>query len=41
LAITPDFPKNPPKAFFATKIFHPNVSEKGEICVNTIKKDWN
>ena len=24
-----------------TKIFHPNVSEKGEICVNTLKRDWN
>lgn len=24
-----------------TKIFHPNVSENGEICVNTLKKDWN
>jgi len=23
-----------------TKIFHPNVSERGEICVNTLKKDW-
>ena len=23
-----------------TKIFHPNVSSKGEICVNTLKKDW-
>jgi ubiquitin-protein ligase len=27
--------------FFTTKIFHPNVSEAGEICVNTLKKDWN
>lgn len=27
-------------AFFLTKIFHPNVSKKGEICVNTLKKDW-
>ena len=27
--------------FFITKIFHPNVSDKGEICVNTLKKDWN
>jgi len=27
--------------FFLTKIFHPNVSEKGEICVNTLKKDWD
>ena len=23
-----------------TKIFHPNVSKAGEICVNTLKKDW-
>lgn len=27
--------------FFLTKIFHPNVSLEGEICVNTLKKDWN
>ena len=26
--------------WFATKIFHPNVSKSGEICVNTLKKDW-
>ena len=29
-----------PKGFFCTKIFHPNVSSAGEICVNTLKKDW-
>ena len=23
-----------------TKIFHANVSSSGEICVNTLKKDW-
>ncbi len=26
--------------FFLSKIFHPNVSKTGEICVNTLKKDW-
>ena len=41
LAVENDFPNNPPKGYFITKIFHPNVSEKGEICVNTLKKDWN
>lgn len=24
-----------------TKIFHPNIATNGEICVNTLKKDWN
>ena len=41
LVLGSDFPQAPPKAYFLTKIFHPNVSAKGEICVNTIKKDWN
>lgn len=35
-----DFPNSPPKGFFMTKIFHPNVSKTGEICVNVLKKDW-
>jgi ubiquitin-conjugating enzyme E2 S len=37
---TPEFPASPPKCTFLTKIFHPNVSSSGEICVNTLKKDW-
>jgi len=41
LVLSNEFPKVPPKGFFLTKIFHPNVSEKGEICVNTLKKDWD
>jgi ubiquitin-conjugating enzyme E2 S len=40
LVLTEGFPNNPPKGFFSTKIFHPNVSASGEICVNTLKKDW-
>eukprot|EP00040_Diaphanoeca_grandis_P023873 m.130438 g.130438 ORF g.130438 m.130438 type:complete len:204 (-) comp29478_c0_seq1:128-739(-) len=35
-----NFPSNPPKGFFITKIFHPNVAKNGAICVNTLKKDW-
>lgn len=26
--------------YFLTKIFHPNVSNTGEICVNVLKRDW-
>lgn len=40
LTLPKDFPSNPPKAYFLTKIFHPNVASNGEICVNTLKKDW-
>lgn len=40
LTLGKDFPQSPPKAFFLTKIFHPNVAANGEICVNTLKKDW-
>lgn len=40
LQVGPDYPSAPPKGYFLTKIFHPNVSEAGDICVNTLKKDW-
>jgi hypothetical protein len=36
-----DFPTSPPRGFFLTKIYHPNVDmTTGAICVNTLKKDW-
>lgn len=40
LSLPSDFPNTPPKGFFVTKIFHPNISKTGEICVNTLKRDW-
>jgi len=41
IVLTKEFPQQPPKGFFLTKIFHPNVGPSGEICVNTLKQDWN
>ena len=41
LVLGGDFPSAPPRGFFLTKIFHPNVSANGDICVNTLKKDWS
>jgi len=36
-----DYPKNPPKATFKTRIYHPNVEEStGAVCLDTLKKDW-
>jgi ubiquitin-conjugating enzyme E2 S len=36
-----EFPRVAPKGYFLTKIFHPNVAANGDICVNTLKKDWD
>lgn len=41
LILGQDFPQVPPKGLMKTRIFHPNVSKEGEICVNTLKKDWS
>ena len=40
LVLPAEYPHSPPKGFFLTRIFHPNISKSGEICVNTLKKDW-
>ncbi|KZV27387.1 hypothetical protein F511_02496, partial [Dorcoceras hygrometricum] len=41
LILSHDFPHSPPKGYFLTHIFHPNIATNGEICVNALKKDWN
>jgi len=41
LVIPSEFPTCPPRGFFLTKIYHPNVDvSNGAICVNTLKRDW-
>ena len=42
LVLGGDFPNSPPRGFFLSKIYHPNVNPaSGDICVNTLKKDWS
>ncbi|KAJ8605170.1 hypothetical protein CTAYLR_000366 [Chrysophaeum taylorii] len=40
LVLGSEFPSAPPRGFFLTKIFHPNIATNGDVCVNTLKKDW-
>lgn len=41
LVLSNTFPSQPPKGYFITPIFHPNVGPSGEICVNTLGRDWS
>jgi ubiquitin-protein ligase len=42
LTIPTTYPNEPPKAYFRTIPFHPNVDDKtGAVCVETLKRDWD
>ena len=37
-----NYPEDPPKIKFVTKIFHPNVSfSDGVICISSLSSDWD
>lgn len=36
-----NYPFKPPKCTFLTKIFHPNISKAGSICVDMLKYNWS
>ncbi|KAI0036372.1 ubiquitin-conjugating enzyme/RWD-like protein, partial [Vararia minispora EC-137] len=41
IILPPDYPFTAPKVNFLTRIYHMNISERGNVCIDILKHNWS
>ncbi|XP_023028725.1 NEDD8-conjugating enzyme UbcE2M isoform X2 [Leptinotarsa decemlineata] len=38
--VGPSYPHEPPKVKCETQVYHPNIDQQGNVCLNILREDW-